>query len=213
MLHETAGFCYDDRDAHDFGEWEFIVLKLIVRDICLGLGASIAFASMAVAELENENLLVAVPQGYKVDFQRNNNNLRMTEMVPLNESVKDWTEMVTVQVLYRLTDVAPEKFKSRLEQQWSSVCPGSQSKSIKAGTEGGYPSVIWAMTCKLNPTTNKPENTWFRAIQGADSFYLVQKAYKFTPTKAQESQWVAYLQKATVCDTRVPERPCPETKP
>ena len=39
-----------------------------------------------------------------------------------------------------------------------------------------------------------------------------EKAYRFTPTKAQENQWLTFLDKVTVCDPRVPERPCPETK-
>lgn len=189
------------------------MLAIGLRKICLGLVASIAFTNFALADFENENLLVRIPPGYKVDFQRNDSNARITEMVPANESVKNWTEMLTVQVFYRLSDVAPEKMKNQLEQLWSKACPGSQSKQIKSGVEGGYPSITWVMTCKSNPSTGKPENTWFRTIQGVDSLYVVQKAYKFTPTKAQENQWLEFLQKVSVCDPRVPERPCPETKP
>lgn len=184
-----------------------------MRNICLGLAASIAIANASRANLEDEVLLVDIPRGYKVGFQRNDNNMRMTEMVPVNESVKNWTEMVTVQVFYRLQDVKPEQFKGRLEQLWTGGCPGSKSKPVAQGEVGGYPSITWVMFCPLNRATGKPENTWFRAIQGVDSLYVVQKAYKFTPSKQQEEQWLGYLQNVSVCDSRVPERACPQAKP
>jgi len=188
------------------------VLEKVVHYFCCGLVAAIAFVTAAAAQPEEENVLVPVPNGYKVDFQRNDNNSRVTEMVPANETGKNWTEKLTVRVFYRLADVAPEKFKGQLEQLWSKACPGSESKPAKTGNDGGLPSITWMMLCKSNPSTGKPENTWLKVIQGADSLYVVEKAYKFAPTKAQERQWLAFLDKVSVCDPRVPERPCPETK-
>ena len=40
---------------------------------------------------EGENLLVAMPDGYKVDFQQKKGSARITEMVPANETVQGWT--------------------------------------------------------------------------------------------------------------------------
>lgn len=51
----------------------------------------------AHAQLKNERLLVAVPDGYITGFQDKNARQQMTEMVLRGQSVKDWTEMVTVQ--------------------------------------------------------------------------------------------------------------------
>lgn len=73
--------------------------------------------SAALADLENENLLVALPSGYKVDFQSKKNNIAMTEMVPAGESVKAWTEMVTVQVFFGAKPT-PTGFRQRLEKLW-----------------------------------------------------------------------------------------------
>jgi hypothetical protein len=189
---------------------EIGIVENIVRSVGVGIFASIVFAGASSAITEEETLLAAVPSGYKVDFRRDSNNGRITEMVPSAESVKNWTEMVTVQVFYRLQDVTPEQFKSKMEQLWSGACPGSKSKAITQGVVGGYRTSMWVMYCPTNRQTGKPENTWFRAIQGADNFYVVQKAYKFTPNKQQEAQWVGYLQSVSVCDPRVPERACPE---
>ncbi len=51
--------------------------------------------------------------------------------------------------------------------------------------------------------------TWFKAIAGNDSFYVVQKAFKFEPSPEQLTQWLGYLNKVSVCDTRLPERQVP----
>ena len=59
--------------------------------MCLALAA----AGPAAAELVNENLLVAVPDGYKIDFRDKNATMLINEMVPVAENVHDWTEMIT----------------------------------------------------------------------------------------------------------------------
>jgi hypothetical protein len=45
-------------------------------------------------------------------------------------------------------------------------------------------------------------------IQGNDSFYIVQVAFKAWPSKEQITQWMSYLKDVAVCDTRLPDRPC-----
>src|SRR6185369_685634 len=45
-----------------------------------------------------ENLLVKMPDGYKVGFSTQKDSLTLVQMVPQAESVQGWTEMVTVQI-------------------------------------------------------------------------------------------------------------------
>src|SRR5262245_33256998 len=174
-------------------------------------GAALAAvaASAARAELQNENLLVQLPAGYKIGFQKRQDKAQISEMVPSGESVNNWTEMVTVQIFFGL-NVTPEQFKARMERDWAGACPGSASRPIAAAPVRGYPSNLWAMSCPRNPGTGKPENTWFKTIKGNDSFYVVQKAFKFAPSKEQEKKWLDYLDGISVCDTRVAARACPK---
>jgi hypothetical protein len=169
-------------------------------------------ATAAAAQLVNENLLVAVPDGYKIDYGDKKNTMIINEMVPVTESIKNWSEMVTVQIFLGMKDVTPEEFKGRMEGLWRSACPQAESHPVASGDENGYAAAVWLMSCPLNPTTGKPEMTWFKAIQGKDSFYLVQKAFKFAPSKEQVVEWTGYLKQVSVCDSRLPERPCPAVK-
>jgi hypothetical protein len=176
--------------------------------VCLALVVAIPAAE---AELINENLLVTVPDGYKSDFRDRNANTLIDEMVPVAQDIYNWTEMVTVQIFLGLGGVPPEKMKNDIERMWFGVCPGAESRPVAEGLENGYPAVMWRLTCPLNRSTGKPEITWFKAIQGHDSFYVVQKAFKFEPSPEQVTPWTAFLDQVSVCDSRLADRQCPAT--
>ena len=78
-------------------------------------------ASAARADLENENLLVTAPPGYKVGFSDKKPDMLMTEFVPAKETVEKWTEMVTVQVFFGLK-VTPQQFMDDMGKRWRADC-------------------------------------------------------------------------------------------
>lgn len=133
---------------------------------------------------------------------------KCSEMVPVDQSVSNWTEMVTVQIFYALK-VTPAQFKIGIDKERTRLCPGSSSQSIAQGSENSYPAMVWYQNCSLNKATGKPEFTWFKAIQGNDSFYVVQLALKARPSEELITRWMDYFKRVRVCDTRLPDRACP----
>lgn len=180
---------------------------MLIR-LALLLSFILAFFSSSASALEDENLLVALPKGYKVGFQKKTDRGIISEFVPAGETVEGWTEMVTVQVFLNMRNVTPVQFRDGLEKRWSIACPDSQFSKVGESVQNGYPTLMWLQACKLNKQSGKPEYTWIKAIQGRDSFYILQKAFKFAPNDAQTKEWISYLDKISVCDTRLPERPC-----
>jgi hypothetical protein len=164
--------------------------------------------SAAVAELQNENILMTIPDGYKTDFQQKTSDMLISELVPVDQSATNWTEMITVQIFYALK-VTPGQFKIGIDKEGTRLCPGSWSQSIAQGSENGYPTMVWYQSCSLNKATGKPEFTWFKAIQGNDSFYVVQVALKSRPSEELITRWMDYLKRVRVCDTRLPGRAGP----
>jgi hypothetical protein len=162
----------------------------------------------ALADMQDENFQAGLPQGYKIGFNARNEKMSITEMVPAAETVENWTEMVTVQIFFGPPVIAPESFESEMVKGWRAACPGSEYKRIRQGSENGYPFLLWLLSCESNPATGKPEIVWFKAVRGADSLYLLQKAFKFEPSKAQIEQTMKHFREAQVCDTRLPDRPC-----
>lgn len=175
------------------------------------LSVILSFSAPAHAQLQNENLMVTMPEGYKLGFQEKKDNQLINEMVPAGENVKDWTEMLTVQIFFGMKDATPEQFKQRLEKLWSENCDRAQSNQVAQAVERGYPMMVWIQFCPLNKQTSKPEFTLLKAIRGNDSFYLVQKAFRFRPEKDQIEQWSRYLRGVYVCDSRIADRSCPAT--
>ena len=158
---------------------------------------------------EGENLLAGLPAGFKVDYQATQENQTITEMVPEGETVQDWTTMVTVQVYLGERNTTPEQAKTNLTEAWLNACQNSESYPVADGAENGYDFVLWQLYCPLYPSTQREEYTYLKAIQGNDSFYLVQVAFRYTPSEDDITQWMSYLREVQACDSRIPERACP----
>jgi hypothetical protein len=190
-----------------------VARRLVMRLVVLtALILGVFFDRPAAAAFINENLITTAPAGYHVGFQNKGDDGRITEWVPAGQTVENWTEMVTVQVFYHLK-VSPEAFMSNLETRWLRGCPGSDRALPIANTvENGYPTLVWLLSCPQNPASGKVEITWFKGVQGNDSFYVVQKAFRFAPSKEQITRWVGYLKAVHVCDSRLPEHACPQSK-
>lgn len=174
--------------------------------VCAGVALTPAPAR---AQLQNETLLVTMPKGFKVGYRAKRDNIAMTEMIPQGENLQNWTEMVTVHVFFGQRTLTPAEFRTRIEAGWKKACPGGGARTLSDKAENGYPALMWKLTCVKNPQTGKPENTWFKAVAGGDSFYVVQKAVRRPEAEANEAEQLALIGKVSVCDTRRTDRACP----
>src|SRR4029453_2143642 len=102
---------------------------------------ALALAAPAAHALEGEVLLVTVPKGYKIGYEKKAGNQIMTEMVPDGETVKDGTEMAQVQTFLNRRGVTAEQYRRRIETMWSQACDGSTFAPEKDGEDRGYPTV------------------------------------------------------------------------
>src|SRR4051812_26632756 len=140
----------------------------MIRFAMLAIAASLAFGAGGAQALENENLLVSLPSGYKVGYHKSTIKGVISEMVPAAESAENWTEMVTVQIFLNMRDVTPAQYRGRMEKLWAAACPGSKFSKVKETIENGYPTLTWTQKCPNNQQTGKPELTWLKALQGND---------------------------------------------
>lgn len=159
--------------------------------------------------VENENLLTTIPSGFKVDFSDKQNNFVITEMVQEGESVNDWSRMITVEIFLGQKNTTPQQYEETLTEQWFNACENSATYPVADGAENGYNFVLWQLYCPLNAATQKVEYTFLKAIQGNDSFYLVQVAFRHEPSDDEITQWMGYLKEIQVCDSRIAEQACP----
>lgn len=159
--------------------------------------------------LRAENLLAGLPEGFELGSQVSEGVMDMTEFVPVGETVKDWTSLITIQVFKGEGDAPIQLFAESFEQGWNSACANASDAKLSEGVVNGYPYADWRFVCPLSPHTGKPEAMWMRAISGNDAFYVVQYAARAEPTPMREAEIRGYLQGVSVCDTRLPEQACP----
>lgn len=182
------------------------------RLIGLVLAAGVTGIAAGQSKLEAENLLFSPPKYFKVGFQSNRDNRLMSEWVPENQTVEDWTEMITVQV-FRGASVEAAAFLQNVGARYMGACPGTTAKGIFTGTTNGYVVSMLVLKCPKNPNSEKPETTAFRVIKGSDALYSVQYAWRLVPTDQEMDGAMHVLGSVTVCDTRSPSHPCPPLVP
>lgn len=159
--------------------------------------------------LQGENLLQAMPQDYKLASSGRNGSVLTDEMIPVSEDIEQWSEMLTTQIYMGGIDPnGPEAFYQRLATAWKRACPSASGELIRTGTENGYRFAFWMQACPENPGSGRPEYTWFKAIEGNDSFYLIQKSWRYAPDPEQVKRWTRYLGTVAVCDSRIPRQSC-----
>lgn len=166
----------------------------------------------ASKQVQAETLFVQPPMDYQIVTQTRKGQMTIVEFIPNKESLSNWREMVTVQIFHGLKTVTPAKFRALMDLQAKSACQSNASIVVAENIENGYPALFWYQGCEHKEDASKYELTWFKAIQGTDSFYLVQKAFRFEPTVEEVTPWVAYLRDVFVCDPRVAEKACVKPK-
>ena len=185
-----------------------LIYKRIKFAACWLIAAFMATSCVAQA-LKDENMLSTLPQGFVVGHQERSAHANIMELVPAGETVETWTQMITLQTFYGLGGVSPDTFASGLGNRWKEVCTSGEAAKVRDDVERGYPISIWVFTCPTNPRTNKPENMFLKAIQGQDSLYIVQYAFRSELKNEMALPAMTYFRKIMVCDTRRADRLCP----
>jgi hypothetical protein len=181
----------------------------VTRSVCFTLLVACAAANAwGQSLIEAENLLFSPPKDYKIGFESNRDNRLMTEWVPVNQTVEDWAEMLTVQI-YRGATVDAPVFLQGIGTRYMKDCAGTTAKGIFTGQVNGYIVSMLVLKCPRNPGTGKPETTAFRVIKGNDALYSVQHAWRAVASDQAIDDAMRALAKVTVCDTRARSHPCP----
>ena len=176
-----------------------IVKKLMLAAVMLPLAAQAAQAAERASFGEP-------PKDFKIGYQTQQNGMIMVELVPQKQTVDNWTKMITLQ---SMAGAKPgvAAFGNNLSTLWKNTCPGGSFDTVQEGKENGYPFALWMMTCENNPSSNKPELTWVKAVQGNDGLYVKQYAFRYAPNDAEITNAMGHLRNLIVCDNSA-KHPC-----
>lgn len=164
-----------------------------------------------------ERFEVPRPPGWKLSLSLTWPDLRMLEYLPPGQTLEAWQDRLTVQAFPRLRDVSLERYLDSISQQARRVCDQVQVTGVGAGTLNGYPTAQMALYCTRFVESGRGEITLFRAVQGVEGLYVVQRAWRVAPFSLAAlpigpqviAQWTEYLRSITVCHPAIPAHPCP----
>ena len=163
-------------------------------------------------ELFGENLIFSPPNGYHIGYTNRKNNIFLQEWVPNGQKVNNWSEMISVQVLFDYKTSDLEDFVDDFIKIIVDVCVDGRGLTVTKGKENGYFFHLFITICGVNPNTQKHEFTMVKTILGTDALYIIQKAWKYKPTNSQIQDWSKAFSKVFICDTRNETAPCPNFK-
>jgi hypothetical protein len=173
------------------------------------LALALCASASAQTPLHDENILTPLPDGFKLAFQDRQGATAIGELIPVAETVEDWSVMVTTLTFGRVHPPTLDLFADSMSQRYAAACGTQETVRVSDSPVNGYPSGLWRIVCPMNPGTRKPEYMYMKLIQGDDALYAVQYAYRATPTVERNAAAEAYLATVIACDTRKPDHPCP----
>ncbi|AIV49271.1 hypothetical protein X899_2993 [Burkholderia pseudomallei TSV 25] len=147
-------------------------------------------------------MLSMKPPGYKVAYQAKNDMAFALEMIPEGESLDQWTEMFSVQIIRNIGGESLASFQKFMTAKWEEMCPCVSTEILERGREQGHPTLFWVHKCAHAKypgyLTGKPENTWFKALLSNGNVVVAQKAFKFEPSAEAVVLWLDFLRNLRV---------------
>jgi hypothetical protein len=148
-----------------------------------------------------ENLLSAMPLGWKLSAKSSGNIDRPVEFVTENQSVANWTRLIAIEI--RRDGTSLSEYERRETNTFRAACQDAQIYPRDPVTVSGLPASRFFARAKQCVGSTQPESALFLAIQGKDALYAIHLAWRpYPPTENELQAALAYLATVRVCDTR-----------
>lgn len=145
------------------------------------------------------------PKGFVPAFEDAKSGQYIQELVLEGESVKKWSQMVTITGAKGLAsnpNVTPTRFAGGMASGFKRACPDSYTATslgeIKFGSHDGFVAVI---SCGIANPVGEPysESMLLIVIKGESDYYTVQWAERGeaskTPIKFDDAKWVEKMKR------------------
>jgi hypothetical protein len=148
-----------------------------------------------------ENLLSAIPLGWKLSAKSSGNTDRPIEFVTENQSVANWTRLIAVEI--RRDGTSLSAYERVETNTLRATCPSAQIYPRDPVTVSGLPASRFFTRVTQCAGSTQPESALYLVIQGKDALYAIHLAWRpYPPTESELQAALRYLATVRVCDTR-----------
>ena len=175
--------------------------KILILIILLVSGCASTMATrsdMASGSHAPESILFAIPKGWRVAHSSSTAAGDILELIASNETLDNWTRMVTIQTFYRRYE--PEPFILSMAEESEKRCDQTEVLDVINYVQNGHPFAQKIIVCTGIRGGTENETMNIKAIQGDEKFYVVQFSNN-TPLSLQEGKyWSGYLRDVVVAN-------------
>jgi hypothetical protein len=156
-----------------------------------------------ITRIFDQLLMFSFPGGFKPAFEDAKGGQYIQESVPDGESVKKWSQMLTVTGAKGLAanpNVSPQAFANKIAGGFKNACPSSFSAAgwgaFKLGAHDAFAAVV---SCGVANPKGKPysEAMLLIVVKGQSDYYTLQWAERGAPSaspmKVDDAKWQARM--------------------
>lgn len=197
----------------------FIVLCLIALLDSAHPAAAEDWSFQGAVDTGSEKLYYLVPEGTKIGFRDHKPEMDIVEYVPEDQSVEQWTDMITVMVFPRPSGFTLDAFFQNMSEGFVEGCEvEALVRDPKRFPDGTYPAGTQAAFCGKTIRFGQGEALIYKAILGAKALYVVQRAWRFPPsdqsrylpiTEDMLVSAIERLETVHLCDSEIASERCP----
>lgn len=165
----------------------------------------------------SEQLYILPPKGWVVGFHEAKGNIDVTEVLPPGQTLKNWSEMLTVQMIGGMGNKTPQDvLKDQLEVV-KNACEDIGAGQVSLAVENGFETAMRAVACPKSKQWGDGELSLYKVISGRDRAYVIWRSWRgpafskdHLPVPAELTvEWLNFMRQVMLCDTADPKHACP----
>lgn len=146
------------------------------------------YSVKTITPIYSQLLVAGYPKGFQSVYENVNGPSYIRELVPVGETVDNWTKMMTISGIKGLAskaDITPKIFLSNIAGGFKRACPNSFSaQAITEGKLSGFDSFVAVVSCGVLPSASgkSSETALIAVIKGQSDYYTIQWAERAAPS-------------------------------
>jgi hypothetical protein len=128
-----------------------------------------------------EFFLTPVPIDWKIAQAERSARVFHIAWIPKGQSAEDWRDKVSVQMFPGNTGTDPKALLDGIAERYDADCGTVLSTEVETKEVRGYETAFRFIGCTRHAGKELGELALFRTVSGAESFYLVQRAWRTPP--------------------------------
>lgn len=165
------------------------------------------YSVQTITRIYSQLVSLSYPQGFIPAFVDAKNGHYIQESVLEGESVKKWTQMITITGYQNLTsnpNITPTKFLNGMAGGFKNACPNSFSATgLGEGKVDNHDTSAALISCGVatQATNTYSESAMVVVIKGVTDYYIIQWAERAdasqTPIAFDKDKWLERFKKLT----------------